>query len=189
MAAEQSSSSDPSLSSPAPSFSWRRFWREVQTHIVAALIVGALTGVAGFLWGKSRAEAHSEFTVRVAALQYADHLREAIERAARAADTGSGLSGKPEDLLAYGRSIVVIRDDLRGTLLTLSSQLNSELDRLSSLLDQYQKEPTEALARQIAVTIRVLRETWPSRQLKIDTSIRRLLEDLNIERVYFRDRR
>jgi hypothetical protein len=86
----------------------------------------------------------------VAALQYADHLREAIERAARAADTGSGLSGKPEDLLAYGRSIVVIRDDLRGTLLTLSGQLNSELDRLSSLLDQYQKEPTEALARQIA---------------------------------------
>jgi len=70
-----------------------------------------------------------------------------------------------------------VRDDLRGSLKDLSESLNSEIDELSRLLEQYKKEPTEAGAQKLAMSIGVLHATWPVRQAKIENAVRKVLSD------------
>jgi hypothetical protein len=166
--------------------------RESVSKTAAIIIFAAITGLAGYFFGFNRAEAENEFRVRSAALDYATQLRDAIMRAERSLNSGPGVTDG--NVRVYGRSILKIRDDLRDSLKSLSDQLNSELDKLSSLIDQYEKTSTEdtaargALGHDITVTIRVLYETWPSRQLKIDSAVRKVMIDLGLERIYYRDR-
>jgi hypothetical protein len=169
----------------------REFWRKVlvdaSAHIVALLVVAAVTGTAGYFVGHSRAEAQNEIRVRSEALNYAAELKHTIDRANATLSQSGGAN--PDNLRVYARSIVKVRDDLRGSLLSLSSQLNSDLDRLSMLLDQYEKDRNETVAHDMTVNIRVLHETWPSRQARIDSAVRRLMVDLGLERISFVDRK
>jgi len=146
--------------------------------ILEIIVVAAASGLFGYFFGFRNAEAQNEFHIQTLPLQYANELHTVIERADHAVRGGG-----PDDVRVYARAIVKVRDDLRGSLTFLSEQLDSELDRIASLADQYERSPNEQLAHDIAVNIRVLNETWPARQAKIEYGVQRIMIDLGFRPV------
>ena len=103
------------------------FKREILPRVVSYLIYGAIVWAVSFASGKERGEAEAQDRFRqryeAAGSTYVQHLDRVIQDAAR---TTSG-----DDTLVRARTIVSTRDDLRRSLTSLSSLLNSEIDHLA----------------------------------------------------------
>jgi hypothetical protein len=150
-----------------------KLFEGIVVKLLVLAAVTALTGVIGYLFGVTDERARFEQTVRAAPEEYVRLLREQIE---------SGGHGEPLDTRVHARSIVRVRDDLRGSLSNLAKHLNSEMDRLAKLLAKYEQNPSPALEREIQVTIRVLRQTWPSKETLITYELRKILSELGLDR-------
>jgi hypothetical protein len=161
---------------------WDKVVVEATAHLLVLIIVAAVSGVGGYLFGFSRAETIAQLEVQAAPLRYAAVLRDLVERADQAT-RNDGPATAP-NLRVFARGIVQVRDDLRGSLTFLSGGLNTELDRISDLVNQYEKTPTPAVASDIAVNIRVLNETWPARQAKIEYGVRKMLAEMGFHAAY-----
>lgn len=87
----------------------------------------------------------------------------------------------------HSRAIVAARDDLKGTLVSLSALLNSEIDRLSAeVRDAWAPESSVEPLRS---TVNVLKLKWPAKrdQIKIEIEVRKLLAELGLERLRTKD--
>ena len=146
--------------------------------IVAPLIVAAITGGAGWLWGRMQARKKIE----AAPNRYVDELDKLIN---------SGVKQGPEKAVINGRAIVRVRDSLRGSLVAISGQLNSEIDRLALDLNGT-PFPASDLARavegqktpdpkQVYDTIQVLSKVWPAKREQVKVEIRKLLAELGLD--------
>lgn len=136
--------------------------------IISAIIAaGATIGAAiiGRISGKRKGRAEKEREIDDAARKYVDYLDKLIQ---------DGVREGRENALLNGRAIVSTRNDLRGSMLSISEQLNSDIDVLSlNLLD--------TTARAAAYeTIQVLAKKWPAKKAQVEIQLRKLLAELGI---------
>ena len=156
---------------------FRKIGEGVAEKLLVIMIVAAATAVGGYLFGYASAQSRYEWHVEVAPFRYVALLKDLVDQGAQCS---RAKPRSPDDIRVYARSIVSVRDDLRRSVTALSGQLNSEMDRIATLLEQYEKAPTEQGAREITLTIRVLRETWPAKEAKIADALRKILADAGI---------
>ena len=151
--------------------------------VTLAAIIGAVAtlgaAIIGKNWGEKQGEKHGREKERDAWIQtlssapklYAERLSELIDKASNA---------KSQDMLTYSRAIVAVRDDMKGTLVSLSALLNSEIDRLSAEVRDAQAP--QASVEPLRSTVNVLKLKWPAKCDQIEIEVRKLLAELGLER-------
>lgn len=149
------------------------FWG-TEGEIIGGLIIVVLVGLAGFLYGKST-EAERFIKLNAAAISsFSNSLGDAISN-----NTSSSS-------IVKAKRIVSIRDSTREQLDELSKLLNSDIDKLSSLLSRVNELRSRSenvpddLIVQVNETLEVLTGTWPAKKSQIDGAIRKLLTELGL---------
>lgn len=85
-----------------------------------------------------------------------------------------GVRDGRERALLNGRGIVSTRDDLRGSMLNISEQLNSDIDVLGQ---QVRDSAGRAAAYE---TIEVLSKKWPAKKAQVEIQLRKVLAELGL---------
>jgi hypothetical protein len=144
--------------------------------VTAGLIVAAITAIATWfvarMWQQRKIDA--------APYLYVKELDVLIKRAVR---EGENLA------IINARAIVGVRNSRRSSLISISTLLNSEIDRLSSdigdaitaLQTVTEKPRAEIDPSEVYQTIQVLERTWPGKRTQIVVEIRKVLAELNLE--------
>jgi hypothetical protein len=151
---------------------------DVVNNVVAPLLVAAITGPAAWILGRWKAQAHT----RSAPIRYVERLDELITRGEREG---------PGNAVVNARAIVAARDGLRSSLVSLSGQLNSEIDRLAGEIVrggvpyvvtrvENHIRSDEPNPEEVFNTIRVLARTWPAKREQIQVEVRKLLAELDL---------
>jgi hypothetical protein len=142
-------------------------------EVVGGLIATAIAGAAGYFMGRLFERERYTAKQEAAISSFSATLEKAI------------VQNSPSEV-AQARVIVGIRDSSSAELSNLSRLLNSEIDRLSDLVQRAEgynlegrRVPREIIA-QIAETILVLKGTWPGKKPQIDVAIRKLLAELGL---------
>jgi hypothetical protein len=146
--------------------------------ILAGLIVAGLTGALTWTWAQLKARRRMKEKLRsileAAPRQYVEELDKLIQR---------GIAEGPEK--AVGNS-------LRSSLVSISKQLNSQIDRLALEIGEDVElpvPPSTPRANEKArddpgaafQTIEVLSRTWPSKKVEIENEIRKILTELRLD--------
>jgi hypothetical protein len=145
-------------------------------EVLGGVIAAGVVGCIGFVVGRwfQRQKYKSKYT-------------NAISTFSR--NLGEAISGPNSDVVPKARTIVAIRDSSRNELTNVARLLNSEIDRLKTLLEEADKfaqvgeQIPSHILRQIAETINVLRGTWPYKKDQIDVAVRKLLAELGLVEV------
>lgn len=146
----------------------------VGVEIVGGLIVTALVGTTGYLYG--RLTQVQKFVRRhdSAISSFSNSLGSEIN------------SNSSSSMIVKAKKIVSIRDATRNQLSDLSKLLNSDIDKLSSLLARAEEfrsreeRVPDNLTTQIEETLEVLVGIWPTKKPQIDIAIRKLLTELGL---------
>lgn len=117
--------------------------------------------------------------VEAAPRKYVAELDALIQRAIKEGD---------DFAIVNARAIVATRNSLRASLVAISSQLNSEIDRLSQEIGQPVPQhqtvnatgPQAPSASEVFRTIQVLSRIWPAKRVQIEVEIRKLLAELGL---------
>jgi hypothetical protein len=137
--------------------------------IIISAIIGAgatiSAAIIGRISGKRRGRKEKEREIDDAARKYVDYLDKLIQ---------DGVREGRENALLNGRAIVSTRNDLRGSMLTISEQLNSDIDVLSL---NVRDTGGRAAAYE---TIQVLAKKWPAKKAQVEIQLRKLLAELGI---------
>ena len=152
----------------------KEFVEKVLEGTVVKLVVLALVAGFGYLLGARNEQVRYVQRVRSAPEEYVGLLKAQIESASR---------DEPVNIRVRARSIIRVRDSLGGSLLNLSKQLDSEIDRLAQLLDKYEQGPSEQLDTEIHDSIAVLQRTWPAKEKLIVYELRKVVAELGLDRV------
>jgi hypothetical protein len=154
--------------------------REILNEVTAGVIVFAITSVATWLYARVAERARHQQKIDAAPNAYVKELDELIQRGFR---EGEGMA------IINARAIVAVRNSLRSSLISISTQLNSEIDRLSSnigeaitRLETVTNRPTEEInPAEVYRTIQVLVRTWPAKRTQIKVEIRKILAELGLD--------
>jgi hypothetical protein len=155
--------------------------------VTLAAIIGAIATIGAAViaknWGEKKGEERGEKkgadaereawvqTLTSAPKKYAERLSDLIDKANSAPN--------PE-VLAHARAIVSARNDLRETLTSLSSLLNSEIDRLSTEVEDASDSGTNV--EPLRSTVQVLKLKWPAKRDQVEVELRKLIAELGLER-------
>jgi len=150
---------------------------DIINNIVAPLIVALITWALGRAWERRRIERKIDAAPKI----YVQELDKLIARA---------MQEGPTKAVVNARAIVSARNSMRKSLVSISSNLNSEIDRLAveigeELLQVAQPSmpttnvPASSNDRAFQ-TIEVLSRIWPSRREEIVVQIRKLLAELGL---------
>ena len=129
--------------------------------VIAGLIVAGLLGVIGFYFGQRTYEQRLESAPSL----YTDHLDRLIREAA---------DDQASEVKVSAQAIVSTRNDLRSSLVSLNSLLNSDIDVLAELLE------SNASAAQISSRVKVLEKKWPAKRDQVKVELRKLLAELGL---------
>jgi hypothetical protein len=132
--------------------------------VIAGLILAGGSFVAGRFWQKRKFTQDADATV----IAYARQLSSLIKRADPQSSTW----------LTDSRSIVSARDSLRKTLIALADLLNSDIDTLAGLVDT--RLGGDINADEGKRALRVLKETWPTKEAAIPEQVRKLQTELGL---------
>jgi hypothetical protein len=147
-------------------------------NIISPLIVAALTGLATWLWTQRQFRKKIDAAPR-------EYVRELDLLINRAKSEGVDMAG------INARAIVAARNSLKSSLVSISSNLNSEIDRLANEIGESSYSPFEELQRrtgennvelsEIYETIQVLHRIWPSKRRQIEVEMRKVLAELGLD--------
>jgi hypothetical protein len=155
--------------------------------ILAGLIVAGVTGALTWTWAQLKARRRMKEKLRsileAAPRQYVEELDKLIQR---------GIAEGPEKAVVNARAIVGARNSLRSSLVSISKQLNSQIDRLALEIGEDVElpvPPSTPRANEKArddpgaafQTIEVLSRTWPSKKVEIENEIRKILTELRLD--------
>lgn len=149
---------------------------DIINNIAAPLIVGVITFFAGLLWNEMR----TRKKIDAAPKKYIQALDNLITKAVEEGE---------QKAVINARAIVSTRNTLRDSLVSISKNLNSEIDLLainighrsangvspSSIPDD--NRPNAAAAWE---TILVLHRMWPSKKEQIEVEIRKLIAEMGL---------
>jgi hypothetical protein len=142
-------------------------------EVLAGLIAAGVAAIAGFVTGRLFQAQKYKAKHKIAISTFSRNLGEAI-------------AGPNSDVLPKARTIVAIRDSSRNELTNVAHLLNSEIDKLKTLLDEAdnfsrigERIPAHIIS-QLGETINVLRGTWPYKRDQIDVAVRKLLAELGL---------
>lgn len=155
--------------------------------ILAGLAVAVITG--GFAWAYAQAKARRQVKEKLVTIldaaprQYVEELDKLIARAM--------VEGPPKAII-NARAIVGVRNSLRSSLVSVSRQLNSQIDRLALEIGEVVQEPAPPSVPRSKIegaeysatafeTIEVLSRTWPTKKVEIENEIRKLLSELRLD--------
>lgn len=165
--------------SPLTSAKWSLDVGEaIMDPVTLSALIGAAATVAAAViaknWGERRG-ARQERQQWVQALssapsEYANRLSDLIDGANAAPDS---------EIVIHARAIVSARNDLRDSLINLSTLLNSDIDRLSS---DVSSAPEADRIGSVRSTISVLKLKWPSKKEQVAVELRKVLAELGLER-------
>jgi hypothetical protein len=148
-------------------------------EVASGITVAVLVGVVGFYRG-SKTERHR---VSKAQFVFVNRLDELIKRAVREG---------PRSAVLNARAIVAARNSLASSLVSISSQLNSEIDRLAEDIGELHFIPATRSETPTSIrpppiqeeeayaTIQVLARIWPAKRSQIVFEVRKLLAELGI---------
>jgi hypothetical protein len=151
------------------------FWIQVASGVTVAAIVGVATWIASGRYHKRKIE--------VAPRKYVQHLDELINR---------GITEGRDNAILNARAIVSVRNDLRRSLVSISSLLNSEIDILQENVGTAEnnsentnenniRRRRDANAASAYDTIQVLSRKWPSKKDQIEVELRKLLTEIGLD--------
>jgi len=145
--------------------------------LIVAIIIGAITGVFGWLLANRRIQRKLDAAPR----KYVEELDQLIKNAIAEGPTKADVNA---------RAIVSARNSLRKSLISISGNLNSEIDRLASEIGEeviHQPAPStrtpaysEISKDRAFQTIEVLSKVWPAKKTQIVVEIRKLLAELDL---------
>lgn len=151
------------------------------TNIVAPLAVALITFLAGIALKARSDKARYKQKVQSAPEKYVGELDKLIRDALEEGEANA---------LINARAIVAARNGFRNTLVAISSQLNSEIDRLAINIGEEIIKPQFASELRTAIdnssgveayqTIKVLAKIWPGRKIKIEVEVRKLLTEMGL---------
>jgi len=155
---------------------------DIFNNVIAPIIVATILGIFGLAWGWILGHRQSRRRIEAAPRKYVQELDKLIQRADKEG---------ADNAIVNARAIVAVRDSLRGSLVAISKQLNSEIDNLASELGGT-RGPLAELGRslersdapdpkRVYQTIQVLVRIWPSKSEQIEVEIRKLLAELGLE--------
>jgi hypothetical protein len=146
--------------------------------ILAPLLVAGLTGVTTWVWKDKILRRKLDAAPR----KYVEELEKLIAQAYK-----EGI----EKAVVNARSIVSTRNDLRSSLISISSRLNSEIDQLAIDIGHTIIKPAEPSIRTTEAnennpkrayeTIEVLYRNWPAKKVQIEVEIKKLLAELGLD--------
>lgn len=149
-------------------------------NIVAPLIVALLSGTFTWIWALRT----NRKRIAAAPKMYVEHLDNLIK---------NGVTEGVSSAVLNARAIVAARNSMRGSLTTISSQLNSEIDRLEAELSEVIVSPkTPSMSRpntndgspeKIFETMQVLNKIWSARRTQIEVEMRKLLAEMGLQKV------
>lgn len=145
-------------------------------NLIAAPIVGFLTLILGIFIGIWRGNRRYRQKIDAAQEVFVRQMDGLIQRAVAEGENSC---------LVNAQAIVSARDSLRTTLGELSKYLNSDIDKLSLSISEFEPEKTskpisENQRNAIWRSIQVLSRTWPSKGEQVKVEIRKLLAVLAI---------
>ncbi len=155
---------------------------DLTNHIIAPLIVAIICSVGA--WAGGAASTRWQFHQRIEAAPriYVEELDRLIQRA---------VNEGAERALLNARAIVSARNSLRSSLVTISSQLDSEIDRLAGDIGEapstlpagttVPKGNVEPDPRVVYETIEVLQEVWPAKKVQIEVEMRKILAEMALD--------
>jgi hypothetical protein len=112
---------------PTPPNVVRRIFSDVSVKIIAEvlviLIVAGLSGLTGALWRDHRYEQQFDAAPTI----YVDQLGKLIENA---------YNGGPKDVRVNARAVVAARNSLAGSLESVATSLDGEINQLAVQIDQ-----------------------------------------------------
>ena len=128
-------------------------------------------GANRHLYDKVYAEAVDRYVVnRAIAIQ---HLKEIINR-----------RGSTAELQKPAQTFVLVRNDMRATLNEFATNLGYETDSLENTLKTLEKNPGEpGIADRLQQNVLALLSKWPARSAAIQSSLKKILNDLGVEGV------
>jgi len=151
-------------------------------QVTAAVAAGSILAGGGYFIGESIGEDEGVQKERA-------RLEQMFENAPKAYTKllddriNEKTNNEPRQVLIKARAIVSTRDDLRGTLTSLNSLLNSEIDTLAQQLksSEAQRRLGDGWnSRELEETIEVLKRKWPSKMNQVDIEVRKLLAELGV---------
>jgi hypothetical protein len=157
--------------------------------VVGGLILSSITAAGGFVFGSDRSKKKFRQKVKSAPSEYAERLGIMIQKA-----HAEGVSNS----VVNARAIVAVRNEIRGSLISLSGALNSEISRLEGILsgtgfpsateksfqmlsERVTKEVSEPDPQELFHYIEVLHRTWPEKRVVIEREIKKLITELGLE--------
>jgi hypothetical protein len=148
---------------------------DIPNNIIAPLIVGVISAIAAYLVAKLRQQKRIDAAPR----RYVEELDKLIKQAYAEGENKA---------LVNARAIVAARNSLSESLVSISKNLNSEIDRLSTeigapiaRLEVVSADPHHATNHaEIYQTIEVLYRFWPTKREQIEVEIRKLLAELGL---------
>ena len=145
-------------------------------YVLAPVLVVFITFIGGLAWQQLRRVRvrleHLEERIGDAPRVYAERLELLIKQATR----------EPERAVLHARAIVDVRNTMRRSMITISDQLNSEIDRLASeIATPSGSDRTSVSDASIFRTIEVLALGWPAKRAVIEVELRKLLAELGID--------
>jgi hypothetical protein len=150
----------------------------VFSAIIAPLVVALITFLATTLWNYKRTRKRLDDAPR----KYVEELDKLIKR---------GMEEGITKAIINARAIVSARDSLRSSLISISAQLNTEIDVLATNIgteylpsknvistqsNEGYNNPEEAYR-----TIEVLSRLWPSRKTQIEIQVRKMLAEMGLD--------
>ncbi|MCX6318498.1 MAG: hypothetical protein NTW29_14495 [Bacteroidetes bacterium] len=150
---------------------------DIVNSIIAPLLVAVIIGIAGWLYANLKWRKK----IRNAPQKYVEELDKLIQ---------DGVYEGPEKALINARAIVSSRDAMRKSLISISNQLNSEIDRLASEIGKKVELPTGPSiegelpatieSKRAYETIQVLQKIWPAKKTQIKVEVQKLLTEMGL---------
>ena len=132
---------------------FNRIKRDIVIATITTIISGGIVSIPTFFYGKYVQRTTYIQKVNAAPQIYTEQLSELINMAINDGVQQSGVNG---------RAIVKARNDVRGSLESISELLNSEIDKLDQQLNN------SATEEEIYETLQVLKKAWPVKKLQIE---------------------
>ena len=167
----------------------KRTAMDILKKTIAGILAGIVLAVFGYFWGQDTGKSKGvEVGYKEAQSKYIKQVKSApevyVEELERIITIA--ISGESPDIIADARAVVSVRDDLRRSLTSIASSLNSQIDRLSTEVKKAEEQVKlgEAVyTRDIERTIDVIGKKWPSKKAQIEVEVRKLIAELGLEKI------
>ena len=157
--------------------------------ILSSVVIGLTTSLVAsyfaYKFGYFTSQRLYRKEIDEAPRKYVKNLGRLISEANEKIDNAS-----KEDAVVFARSIIALRDSLRSHMVSISSLLNSEIDRLAEEVNTEQtliiterhrsSQKQELKIDEIRATIKVLAKIWPAKEDQVQYEIRKIIAELGL---------